>query len=160
MTTNKHTATRTTKTGKSIEVTIERGTWTEEVHLDGSPTGTYKTHAIDRTDIVLRDQSGKRLMSGSKIEMVTPMFYKNYKELIAKGAVARIGDAYITQEIVDLVNDAAAEAEAAAPKTAEQVEIENAKAAAQKAHDDWHNSPEEIAYRKFTREMERADSDY
>lgn len=163
MTTNKHTATRTTSNGKKIEVKIERGTWTEEVHLDGSPTGTYKTHTIDRTVINLLDENGKVLVSESEVK---PMSYgkihysKDYSKAVGLGCVGMLGRAYIKQDTMDLILSALAEAEAAAPKTAEQVEIENTKAAAQKAHDNWYNSPEEVAYRKFTREMERADSDY
>lgn len=157
MTTNKCTTTRNTKNGKTIEVIVERGTWTEEIHLDGMATGTHKTHAVDRTTITLIDQSGKALVS---TDWGIDTRSKINKEMAAKGAVAYIGSALVTQEIVDLAQDAIAEANAAAPKTSEQIEIENAEAAAQKARDEWQNSAEQKAARKFSREMDRADSDY
>lgn len=163
MTINKHTATRKTSNGKTIEVKIERGTWTEEVHLDGSPTGTYKTHTIDSTVINLLDENGKVLVSGSEIK---PMSYgkihysKDYPKAVGLGCVGMLGRAYIKQDTMDLILSALAEAEAAAPKTAEQIDIENAKAAAQKSYDEWQNSAEQKAARKFAREMEREDSDY
>jgi uncharacterized Zn ribbon protein len=160
ITINKHTAIRKTNSGKTIEVTVERGTWNEEISLDGMATGTIKTHIIDSTNIILRDQSGKALTTGDSIDMVTPLLYHNHAELISKGAVARIGDAYITREIVDLANDAIAECIAAAPKTAEQVAIDTANAQAEIERDAWYDSAEQVNARKLEREMERPDSDY
>ncbi|MBP8055086.1 MAG: hypothetical protein KA314_04560 [Chloroflexi bacterium] len=163
MKTNKHTVTRTTSNGKKIEVTIERGTWTEEVHLDGSPTGTYETYTIDRTSIKMMDTTGKILASDSSVK---PMSYgkihyaKDYAKAVSLGCVGMVGNAYIKQATMDLISSAIAEAEAGAPKTQEQIDIEVAKAAAQKAYDGWYNSPEEGARRKFAREMGRTNSDY
>jgi hypothetical protein len=167
-TTNKHTAIRKTDTGKTIEVTIERGTWDENINLDGWDTGTVKTHLVNRTTIILRDVTGKVLTSGDEISMVTPTAYhKNYKDLIAKGAIARIGDAFVGQATVDIINSAIAESDAATPKTARQIEIETAEAKRKTEQDAWKNSPEGKAdakamrrHEQLVREMDRPDSDY
>lgn len=168
MDTNKTTATRKTQTGSTIEVTVERGTWDEKINSDGWDTGLTKTHVINRTRIVLRDKSGKQLASGDAVSLVTPTaYFNNYKELIAKGAIARVGDAFVGQVTLDLINEAIAEADAATPRTARQIEIETAEAASQAAAEAWANSPagkaakeEAERYEAFRREMEREDSDY
>jgi hypothetical protein len=163
MDTNKYTATRKMANGKKIEVTVENGTWTEEIRLDGQATGTYNTHIVSTKEIVLRDENGKVIVSSSEIK---PMSYakihysRQYPEAVEAGCVGMIDRAFIKQDTYDMVMSAIAEAEAAAPKTGRQIEIEAAKAKAQSDHDAWYNSPEEVAYRKFTREMEREDSDY
>lgn len=156
---NKYTATRKTESGKIVEVTVENGTTKEEVMLDGSPTGTYKINVISNVVIALKDVSSKTLMTGRKIDVVDAG-YKNSKELIAKGAVARLGDAYITQEIVNLINDAITEAQASAPKTEDQIALENKSKAEKESYEKWYNSAEQVAYRKFEREMNCEDSDY
>lgn len=165
--TNKHTVTRKTKSGNTIEVTVERGTWDEEVSLDGMKTGSIKTHVVDNKHIVLRDKNGKMLTRGSSISKIDPMFYGNYDELVSKGVVARVGDAYLGQEVLDLINSALAKASENAPKTERQIEIETAKADRKAKAEAWANSPEGIAereewerYEEFKREMERPDSDY
>jgi hypothetical protein len=165
--TNKHTATRKAQTGSIVEVTVERGTWEEKLTSDGWDTGSTKTHLIDETRIVLRDKSGKEVMRGDKVSAINPKLYNNYKELTAKGAVARVGDAFIGQATLDLINEALTEADAATPRTALQIEIETDKANRKAAAEAWKNSPEGKAaqeeqgrYEAFKREMERPDSDY
>lgn len=166
--TNKHTATRKTQTGSTIEVTIERGAWDEKIYSDGWDTGSTKTHLFNDTSIVLRDKAGKQIAKGDEVSMVTPTaYFKNYKELIAKGAVARVGDAFIGQTTLDLINDALAEADTATSRTAHQIEIETAEAQKKAKAEAWKNSPagkaaleEQERYERFMREMERPNSDY
>lgn len=168
MTTNKYTATRKTENGKIIDVTAEHGTWDEEIYLDGQATGNTKTHLIGRTTIVLRDAAGKWLAEGDDYHKIDPILYrKNYADLIAKGVYAQVGDAYITQAIADLIDSATAEAQAATPKTAKQVEIETAEAERKAKRDAWENSPEGKAEaeamrrnEQLMRDMDRPDSDY
>lgn len=167
METNKYTATRKTKAGSTVEVTIERGTWVEKVTSDGWDTGSTKTHLVDSKRIVLRNKGGKTIASGDGTDEISPMFYRNYDELVAKGAVARVGDAFIGQGTLDLINDALAEADGKTPKTDRQVEIETAEADKKAKAGAWASSPEGKAekaererYEKFRREMERPDSDY
>lgn len=166
--TNKHIATRKTQTGNTIEVTIERGTWDENINSDGWDTGLTRTHVINNTSIVLRDKTGKQLAEGDDVSLVTPTaYFKNYKELIAKGAIARVGDAFIGQTTLDLINEALAEADAATAKTPRQIEIETAETEKKAKAEAWKNSPagkaaavEQERYERFMREMERPDSDY
>jgi hypothetical protein len=158
---NKHTAIRALS-GKTIEVTIERGTYSREVRLDGMPTGTYKTEVIDATTITLRDASGKVLASESEIRPLScGKGLRNYSQAVKMGCKGMIGDhVFLSAETYDAIVSALAEANAAAPKTAEQVEIEDARAAAKKAYDEWYNSDEQRKAREFAREFEREDSDY
>lgn len=167
-TTNKYTATRKSQTGSTIEVTVERGTWDEKIYSDGWDTGSTKTHLVNDTRIVLRDKTGKQIESGDEVRMVTPTaYFKNYKDLIAKGAIARVGDSFIGQATLGLINEALAEANAATSKTSRQIEIETAESTQKAAAEAWKNSPEGKAsmkqqeqYERFMREMERPDSDY
>lgn len=165
---NKYTATRQTPTGSIIEVTIERGTWDEKINADGWDTGLTKTHVVNNTSIVLRDRTGKQLANGDHISLVTPTaYFKNYKELIAKGAIARVGDAFIGQVTLDLINDAIKEADAATPRTSLQIEIETVEAEKKAKAEAWENSPagraaakEQEEYEQFMRKMEAPNSDY
>lgn len=166
MQTNEYTAIRKAKSG-TIEVTIERGTWDEEISLDGWKTGSIKTHVVNEQRIVLRDKNGKALASGNGISEMNRVLYRNYDELVAKGAIARVGDAFIGQDTLDLINEAIAEAEENAPKTDRQIEIETAEAEQKARAEAWANSPEGKAakeewerYEAFKREMERPDSDW
>lgn len=170
MTTNKHTATRKTKSGGLVEVTIERGTWDEDTYSDGWPTGT-KTHLVNKKEITLFDKDGKKITSGKYVSLMSAdspqARFKNYQEMIDKGAVASVGNAYIAQDTLDLINEAIAEADANTPRTDKQAEIEDAKAAQEARAEDWRNSAEGKAakaewneYESFKREMEREDSDW
>lgn len=165
--TNKHTATRKTQTGGLIEVTVERGTWDEKIYSDGWDIGSTKTHLVNSTRIVLRDKAGKVIAQGDEASTINPQLYGNHKELMAKGAVARVGDAFIGQSTLDLINEALAEADAKASRTSRQTEIETAEAKKKAKAEAWRNSPEgraaakqEADYERFVREMERPDSDY
>lgn len=165
MTTNKHTAHRTSSTGKQIIVTVERGTWTETIHWDGYDMGE-KTHVIDRTEITLSDETGKVLASDSAIRPLRTT-HKQYAEAVKRGCVGMIGsNLFLTAEAHRLIVEALAEADAAAPKTAEQIEIETAAAAKAAKAEAWRNSPQGKAeaaamyrHEQLMREMDRPNSD-
>jgi len=160
MTTNKYTARRNVN-GKIVEVKIERGTYTHDVSLDGAPSGIAKTEIIDTTVITLRDATGKVIGSGSEIRpMACGKHLNNYNQAVQMGCKGMIGDKiFLTPAVYDAIVSALEEANVAAPKTDEQIEIENAKAAAKKTYDDWYNSDEQIKSREFEREFYRAESD-
>ena len=104
----------------------------------------------------MRDANGKVLTTGKSI--TTP---KNIPaQMKSQGAVATIGNVYVSQEIVGLVSAALAELDADNPKTAEQIAIETGKALAEAVYSNWITSPEQIAARKFEREMNSENSDY
>ena len=161
MKTNKYTAKRNVADKVMVEVAVENGTWAEEVYLDGTPAGT-KTHIISSTQIILRDQTGKTIATADDI---TPMSFakirypKQYQDAIKAGCVAMINNAWIKANVLEAVESAIAEAQAGAPKTDEQIKIENAAIIAEKKHDEWYYSPEEVSYRKFVARMESPDSD-
>jgi len=148
--------TLTTKTGKRIIVELVCEVQDRTAYMDGnrSPIGR---EIVEYTNIALYDANGKYITSGKTIE---PMYGNNKAAMLAQGAVARIGRAAVTQEIVDLVIAAFAELENKNPKTAEYIAIKNAEAKAKSDYEAWENSNEQIAACKFEREMNRADSDY
>jgi len=160
MTTNKHTAKRNVN-GKMIEVTIERGTYTHEVSLDGTPSGITKTETIDTTVITLRDANGKVVGSGSEIRpMACGKQLSNYNQAVQMGCKGMIGEkVFLTPAVYEAIVSALEEANTAAPKTDEQIEIENARAAAKKSYDDWYNSDEQKKSREFERKFYSQDSD-
>jgi hypothetical protein len=164
---NKSTATKTTKSGNLITVTIEQGTWIETVSIDGHEVGA-KTHLVDRMEIKVTDQSGKVLIKGDHISMITPeAYFSSYDEFVAKGIVARIGDSYISQVTLDLIDEVISEAKSNCEKTEEQIEIETVIAEKNAKVEAWENSPEGKAeiedmnrHEELMREMDREDSDY
>jgi hypothetical protein len=165
MDTNKYTTTRKTTTGQTVEVTIERGTWTENVTADGMDIGLIKTHVVNTTTITLRDAAGKTLASASEIAPLSRA-YSQYAEAVKAGCVGMIGRAYIKQATYDLIVDAIAEASANAPKTAKQTEIETAEANRKAAREAWlasaegkADSAERERHDRLMRQMDRADSD-
>ena len=146
----------TTKKGKQIVVELVRKVQDKTAYMDGNRS-TIGREIVEYTNITLRDANGKYITSGKTIE---PMYGNNKAAMIAQGAVARIGQAAVTQEIVDLINAAFAELEMKNPKTAEYIAIKNAEAKAKSDYEAWVNSNEQIAARKFKREMNSANSDY
>jgi hypothetical protein len=149
----------TTSGGTTITVEMVRMVQDKVNYSDGYNIVVGR-EIIEFTKITLRDAAGKCHASGSRVDMVTPTGYRNCAELITKGAVARIGDSYVSQEIVDLVTAALAELETENPKSDEQIAIETAKIQSEAAYDAWYNSPEQIAYREFEDEMDSPNSDY
>lgn len=160
------TATRKTKSGLIVTVKIEQGTREEKRYLDGYEMGE-ESHVVNRKKITI-SKYGETLTSGKSVSIIAPQtHFSNYDELIASGAVASVGNMYISQNILDLVNAATEEAETAVEKTDEQIKIETAKAEMKSEKEAWKKSPEgkaEIAemerYDSFVREMEREDSDF
>jgi hypothetical protein len=145
----------TTKSGKTITVELVRKVQDKTNYCDGQNVSTSR-EIVEYTNITMCDTNGKILTTGKSI--ITPSNIP--AEMKSKGAVASIGNAYIPQEIVDIVTTALNELDAENPKSAEQVEIENAKAQAEAQYSAWVNSPEQIAARKFEREMNSANSDF
>lgn len=169
MDTTTHTATRKTATGSIVEVTIERGTWDENVTADGMDIGLIKTHIVNTVTITLRDATGKFLASSDRVipmsaaKVLSP---KSYPDAVKAGCVGMVGAAYIKPATRDLIVSAIDEAEGAAPKTAKQIEIETAEANRKAAHEAWLASPAGKAdteawerHERIMRQMDRADSD-
>jgi hypothetical protein len=121
MTTTK--ATRTIEiSGKTVKVTLERGTWEEEIRLDGTLCGT-KTHLVDRTEIALY-QDGKMLTHGAQINPM-PKQHKYLAQAIKSGSVGIIGgDWFVKADTAAQIEAAIAELEAENPKTEEMIAME------------------------------------
>jgi hypothetical protein len=148
------TKTITTKTGKTITVEMVREVQDKVNFADGYNIIVGR-EIVEYTNITLRDATGKTLMTGNEID--TPKSIP--AEMKAKGAVACIGNAYVTQEIVDLTATALAELEAENPKSDEQIAIETAKTQAIADHDAWYDSPDAVRARKLERDMDDPNSD-
>lgn len=143
----------------TIKVTIERGVWTEEVSLDGMATGTYNNHLVNRTTIAL--YNGKKLMASGSALQAMPKNHKSYKQAVDAGCNVYVGDAWFPKPSSEqAIRTALAEMEIENPVTAEMAEIVNADAKSKAQRDAWYNSDEQIAARKFEREMDSANSDY
>lgn len=149
------TKTITTKTGKTITVEMVRKVQDKVNYSDGYNIVTGR-EIVEHTNITLRDETGKTITTGDHLSNVSPRFDA---KAIEAGAVGKVGDAYLRQEMYDLVVRLIADVDAQTPKTDEQIKIEAEQAAAIAKHDAWYNSPEQIAAREFEREMNRPDSD-
>jgi hypothetical protein len=143
----------TTKTGT---VTVEITRYVVE-QKDADFGIVYGKETIDRTVITLRDHSGKTL---AKDNCIRDLHQKFDAKFMAQGAVGKINNAYIGQETYDLISNLIAEVDAETPKSEEQIAIETAKANQIAENEAWHNSPEQVSYRKFAVEMDSEDSDY
>lgn len=147
------TKTITTKSGKTIKVELVRNVQDKVAYADGHNI-VIGREIYERTSITLYDQAGKRIAHGSEMTTLHP---KLDAKMIEKGAVARVGDAYLPQENVDLIKAALAELDIENPKSDEQLAIEQAKV---NAHARWEaDLPAMMAAEAFEREMNRADSD-
>src|SRR3990167_5930192 len=101
--------------GKMIKVTLERGTWDEEIRLDGMLCGT-RTHKVDRTEIALYDGS-KKLAYGDALEPL-PTRHSKLDQAIKAGCVGIVGNAWFVQSATaETIRTALAELEAELPKT-------------------------------------------
>lgn len=148
------TKTFETKSGKTVTVEFERRVQDKIANLDGQKFVTGR-EIVERTKITLRD-GAKIIAQGNEVGMLHPGVPTN-AAMIAKGAVARLGDAYLPQAVVDQINAVLAELDAENPKSDEQLQIEAAKAAnvvRYEADEPWRRQREE-----FARKMEREDSD-
>jgi hypothetical protein len=147
------TKTIITKSGKTITVEMVRKVQDKINYSDGYDIVVGR-EIVEYTNITMRDAGGKILTHGSEIDIP-----RSIPDGMS-GAVACIGNVYVTREIIDLVVAAIAELEAENPKSNEQIAIETAKAKAIADHDAWYYSPEQIAARKFERDMDNPNSDY
>lgn len=143
--------------GKTVKVMLERGTWIEDIHLDGMLCGT-KMHTIDRTEIALYDGS-ERLAYGSTLKPL-PERHPKLAEAKRAGCVGIVGhEWFVKSETADTIRIALAELEAENPKTPEQVELERDKATAKAQAEAWLDSDEYRQMREFERKMDSPNSD-
>jgi hypothetical protein len=129
-----------TKDGRGIEVKIERSREVveETANLDGDIVSLGRK-TQDMTKIEVR-ADGKFLTRSSHGPEVIDTMYRNYKQLKAAGAYARLGDTYISEEQYAAVMGAIDEINQAidATQTAEYAEVkaqETAQENVQKAAD-------------------------
>lgn len=120
----------TLKDGRQAECTIEvtREMREEIAYADGwnVPLGKKPFEFLE----IELSVAGKCLVvTHTKPSKLDKKFYRNYDELIAKGAYARLGDAYINQESYELITNAIAEATAEAEKDEEYAAHVNKEAA-------------------------------
>lgn len=146
----------TTTNGKTITVEMVRKVQDKVNYSDGYNVVVGR-EIVEYTRITLSDETGKIIATGKEIGSVSQRFDS---KAIEAGAVAKLGNVYLRQEMYNTVSGLIAEVEAETPKSAEQIEIEAAKEKAEKDYETWYNSPEALASRKLEREMEREDSDY
>lgn len=147
------TKTVTTKSGKTIKVEMVRKVQDKIANLDGDRFVTGR-EIVEYTSITFYNESGKVLAKGSEMTMLDPRF----DSMTKKGAVARVGDAYLPRENADLVTVALAELDAENPKSEEQLAMEQAKV---EAHARWEaEAPQRAEYEAFERKMNDPHSDY
>jgi hypothetical protein len=144
-----------TSNGSKITVEMVREVQDKVAYLDGY-NEVIGREIVEYTRIKFEDPTGKTIASGDELRGVNPRFDAKG---IAGGAIGKVGNVYLRKDMYDMVAGLMAEVEAETPKSAEQIAIETARAEAIKKHDAWYNSPEQVSYRKFMREMEREDSD-
>lgn len=117
----------TTKTvninGITVKVTVERGTWVEEIMWDGYNTGRTQTHLVDRTLITV-SRDGTELTSDSSINPL-PARHSQLEAAKKAGCVAMIGSSFIKPETANIIRQALAECTAENPKTPEMITLEN-----------------------------------
>jgi hypothetical protein len=126
--------TRTANDGRVMVIEIERiKEVTDDIaYADGwnFPVGK-KT--VDLLEITLTAGDKMILRSHNAPEVLEEKYYRNYKEMRAKGAYARLGDAYVNEETYNLIVTALAEIDAELtgnPEFAEVKAMEDAKEAA------------------------------
>ena len=144
--------------GKMVKVTLERGTWVEDVRLDGALCGT-KTHVVDRTEIALYDDRDNRLSYGSTLDSM-PTRHGSLKQAIEAGCVGIVGrEWFVKPHTAEAIRTALAELEAENPKTPEQTAIETERAAIKANTEAWLDSDEYRQMREFERRMNDPNSD-
>ena len=148
------TKTITTKSGTTVTIKLTRQVNDKIAYLDGYNLLAGR-EVFESLEIVATLPNGKTA-SGSSIHKLDSKFDK---AAMAKGAYARFGDAYIGQDAYEAIISVIADLDAENPKTAEQINIETAKAKAIADHDAWYDSPEQVRAREFEREMNNPNSD-
>lgn len=151
------TKTVATKSGKSIKVEFVRKVQDKVSYADGYNI-VIGREIVEYTNITFTDNAGKVLAKGNGISKLYPQLRGSRDgEMMAKGAVAKVGDAYVTQENLDLINATLAELDAENPKSDEQLAIEKAKA---EAHARWEaDLPAMMESEAFERRMADPNSD-
>ena len=145
--------------GKTVKVTLERGTWIEDVRLDGMLCGT-KTHVVDRTEIALYDDRDNRLSYGSTLDPM-PTRHGSLKQAIEAGCVGIVGSEwFVKAETASAIRAALIELDADNPKTADQIAIETQRAAAKASAEAWLDSDEYRQMVEFEHRMSDPNSDY
>lgn len=148
------TKTVTTKSGKTIKVELVREVQDKIAYADGDNIKIGR-EIVEYTNITFFDQAGKVVAKGREMTMLHP---KIDAKMIEKGAVARVGDAFLPQENADLIIAALAELDAENPKSDEQLAMEQRKAA---AHARWEaEAPQRREMEEFERKMNDPHSDY
>ena len=148
------TATRTTKSGIQISASVERTITATAPWMDGW-SGEIRKSTSERRRIILR-KDGKVIAEASAM-IALP---SQYAHMAAQGVVGMVGRTYISAEAAALIAEAVAEAEAAAPKSAEYLALEAAetKAEAADARPATQNR-EDARLNALMRDMDRQDSD-
>lgn len=148
------TKTVTTKSGKTIKVELVRHVQDKVAYADGYNIVTGR-EIVEYTNITFYNEHGKVIAKGREIE---PMSGNNAAAMAAQGAVARVGEAAVSQQVVDQINAAFAELDAENPKSAEYLAIQQAKA---NAYALWEaDLPAIMAAEEFDRKMNDPNSDY
>lgn len=149
------TKTITTKSGKTIKVELVRKVQDKVSYADGDNIVVGR-EIVEFTNITFCNEAGKVITRGKEIGPLMGSA-SNIAAMADRGAVARIGDAAVTQEVVDLINAAFAALEAENPKDAEYLAIKQAKA---DAHARWEAElPAIMESEAFERRMDDPNSD-
>ena len=128
------TITWAAKDGRTIEVIIER---TKEVRdnivdADGDKVNMGK-ETVDHLSIEVKAGGKHITRANHEPEILNEKFYRNYKELRAKGAYARLGDTYISEEQYDLIMAMLANIDTELTETPEYKEVKAAEEAKEAA---------------------------
>lgn len=154
------TATRIAKTATAtIEIKLTRTVSDDVSYSDGQNISTGRK-VYENYEVKISGGGKEIRTSGKPGEFAFFAKQDRFSGRYPQGAIARIGDAYVGQASYDLAMSMIAELDAEVGKSEEQLAIETAKSQAVANYDAWYNSPEQIAYRKFEREMDRSNSDY
>lgn len=147
----------TTKSGKTIKVELVRKVQDKVANLDGDRFVTGR-EIVEYTNITFLGDNGKVIAKGKEISSLYPNVFDRDAKAMEQGAVGQIGNAYIRQDVADLINAALAELDAENPKSDEQLAIEQAKA---EAHARWEaDLPAIMAAEELERKMDDPNSDY
>ena len=144
----------TTSKGSTITVEMVREVGDKMAYLDGLNEKSGR-EVIEYTNVTLTGADGKTIVRG-KLNKLSPEYNK---EMCAAGAVARINNVYLKQDMYDLIADLISQVENENPKSDEQIKIEAAQAKQEENYTAWYNSPEQVASRRLTEMMDDPDSD-
>lgn len=147
----------TTPTGKIIKIDFERKVQDKVSYADGYNLVVGR-EIVEYTNIRLCDANNKILGQSDRISPLYPQIKgSNDGKAMEQGAVGKIGNVYIRQEMADIIAAALNELEVENPKSEEQLAIEAAKAEAEAR---WEAElPERMAYEAFMRRMDDPNSD-